>query len=541
MLTVLTIAGGVALILFGVRYLRKGLDRLFGHRLNDWLGRMADNRFKSFLAGVLLSMAVPSSTAMSVLAAQTAQAGKISAKHMLAVMLGVNIGVTLPVVLIALRLEQYAPVFVFVGVALFQFTSYNRSRGVGQTVLAMGFIFLGVDTIKAAAAVAAHDADLLKLIEIAGHHPLAMAGLAAVLTFALQSGTATLGMVIGLGAEGVVTLPLALVVVTGTNVGIVMTTLLVGWNKIESRRLAVANLLGKAVVAGAVLACLPLVAEGVARLPGGLDRHVAWAHIGFNVALAVVALPLVSVMVKLIEAMTPQPPATVPPVFGPRYINTGPIDSLSIALDQSLRETLHVSEIVRGMLGDLWRSLKSDDSALALNVCQRDDQVDLLDAQIKRFLTRQFTAQGDHDDPAEEMRQLRYLNELENSGDIIDKNLAELVLKKIKLGADFSEEGWQELDEFYGMVTENMLIADTVFSTRDRMLAQQLLRHKERLNEYERQLRDNHFARLRAGLPESFETSAIHLDLLTHLKRINSCVSHVAYAILQDESGGGQG
>ena len=131
--------------------------------------------------------------------------------------------------------------------------------------------------------------------------------------------------------------------------------------------------------------------------------------------------------------------------------------------------------------------------------------------------------------------QLRYLNELENIGDVIDKNLVELVLKKIKLGVEFSQEGWQELDEIYGKVMENMLIADTVFTTRDRALAGQLLKNKERLNHHERDLRDKHFARLREGLSESHETSAIHLDFLTHLKRVNSCVSHVAYAIVQNE------
>ena len=78
------------------------------------------------------------------------------------------------------------------------------------------------------------------------------------------------------------------------------------------------------------------------------------------------------------------------------------------------------------------------------------------------------------------------------------------------------------------------MIAETAFSTRDGTLAQQLLRHKARIDQYERELRDRHFARLNAGLVEAHETSAIHLDLLTHLKRINSCVSHVAYAILED-------
>ena len=132
------------------------------------------------------------------------------------------------------------------------------------------------------------------------------------------------------------------------------------------------------------------------------------------------------------------------------------------------------------------------------------------------------------------MRQLRYLAELETIGDIIDKNLCDLALKKIRLRAAFSPEGAQELDDFFQKVAENAMIAETAFTTRDMALAKQLLRHKERIDQYERDLRDRHFTRLNEGLMQSHETSAIHLDLLTHLKRVNSHVTHVAYAILQD-------
>ena len=132
------------------------------------------------------------------------------------------------------------------------------------------------------------------------------------------------------------------------------------------------------------------------------------------------------------------------------------------------------------------------------------------------------------------MRQLRYLAELETIGDIVDKNLSELVLKKIRLGTQFSKDGRAELEDFFRKVAENVVIAETAFTTRDQTIAQQLLRHKERIDQCERELRDRHFARLNEGLVESHETSAIHLDLLTHLKRINSHVTHVGYAILQD-------
>ena len=140
---------------------------------------------------------------------------------------------------------------------------------------------------------------------------------------------------------------------------------------------------------------------------------------------------------------------------------------------------------------------------------------------------------GDYD-ADEQMKQLRYVAELETIGDVIDKNICDLVLKKIRLRAEFAQEGADELDDFSKKVSENVVIAETLFTTRDRNLAQQLQRHKERVDRYERDLRDRHFARLNEGLAEAHETSAIYLDLLTHLKRINSCVTHVAYATLKD-------
>ncbi|MDH3582680.1 MAG: Na/Pi cotransporter family protein [Phycisphaerae bacterium] len=537
MLRVLTIAGGVALILFGVRYLRKGLDRLFGQRLGTWMQRLARSRVRAFFTGLGVSVMAPSSTTVSILAVQSVQAGQLTARQMLAVVLGADIGLTLTVQLIALQVEQYAPILVLAGVLLFQFTQGRRSRGIGQVVLAMGFIFLGILTIKQAASGVEPSGDLVKLIEIGTNHPAAMAALAAIMAMALQSSTATIGLLLGLAAAGTIEFPLRLAIawVVGANVGIVLTMLLIGWGRTESRRLAAGNLVVKGAAAIVVLVCLTWAEDLLARAPGGLTHQIAHAHTGFNLALALVALPLVQVISRLVERLVVEPPSSKRPAFGPRYISVSDrVDSVALALGQSRQEILHMSEIVRRMLSDVWLALKQNDRDLVRRVSERDDQVDLLDAEIKKFLTRVVDLENDPEDAAEQMRQLRYTAELETIGDIIDKNLVELVLKRIHLDLRFSPEGWEELDDFHRKVTQNMSIAETAFTTRDQQLAQQLLRHKQRLDAYAAELRDRHFRRLNEGLSEALETSAIHLDVLTHLKRINSCLTHVAYAVLHE-------
>ncbi|MEX0886516.1 MAG: Na/Pi cotransporter family protein [Phycisphaeraceae bacterium] len=528
----LTIAGGVALIIYGARVLQKGLDRVFGGQLSRWMQRMAHSRGRAFALGLAVSLLAPSSTTISVLAVQAVQAGYLTARKMLAVMLGANLGMTIMVILIALRLETYAPVLVLLGVLIYQFGRTRAMHGLGQIVLALGLIFLALDIIRGVGEQFEPEDDFVQLMRIAQHYPFWMAIFAAGLAIALQSSTAAIGLMIALAAAGMVGLPLAVPVVVGANVGLAVNTLLVGWGAgLESRRLGLGNLLTKSATGLLVLAALPLVLAGLERVPVELDKQIAIAHTGFNVVMAVLFLPAVDAVYAMLCRLAPEREDEA--AFGPRYITQRPPQGASLATGQSMREILRVSEIVRSMLTDLWRALVQRDMDLARQVQQRDDEVDLLDGAIKRYLSQVASQEGQEGQSVEVMRQLRYLAELETIGDVIDKNLAELVLKRIRKDINFSPEGWEELNDFYQKVEENMLIAETAFATRDKSLAEQLLRHKGRLSDYERALRDRHFYRLRSGQALTHESSAVHLDLLTHLKRINAAVTHVAYAVLQ--------
>ncbi len=536
MLTLLTIGGGVALILFGVRFLRKGLDRLFGPKLAVWMQKASKNRFKALVTGLGVSLVAPSSTTISVLAVSTVQAGHLSATRTLAIMFGADIGLTGTVLLISFNLEQYAPVLALFGVALFQFTQRNHLRGIGQILASFSFIFIGIATIKAAVNNIDTTGDWAKLIQIAEHYPWALALFSAGLAVCLQSSTATIGLVIALGAAGTLGLPVALAVVAGANVGIAITTFIIGFRTLESRHLAAGNLMVKTVICILVLLNGPAICNLLEQIPGTLANQVAAAHTGFNIGVALLGIGLIGPIHWLACAMFPAPTQVEPTPFGPRHLDAGPVDSPMLALGMSMRELVHTGEIVRRMLSDWWICLKNNDIELAKDISQRDDHVDLLDIKIKRFLTRTIHIEGDGNASNEQIRQLSYLNELENIGDIIDKNLVELAIKKATLRVDFSEQGWEELEDFHRKVCENLLIADMAFTTQNKALAQQLLDHKEYLRNLERQFRDRHFTRLNEGLTQTHETSAIHLDILTHLKRINSHISHVVYSILIEEN-----
>jgi len=531
-------AGGVALMLFAIRFLRKGLDRLFGTQLEVWVRSMAASPVRAFFTGIGIAAIAPSSTTVAVLSVQSVQDRQLSARQMFAVMLGADIGLTLMVILIAFRLDGYAPILLLVGVVLFMFTSGRRSRGTGQVILAMGFIFLGIGIIRGAAGGNEPSPHFAELVEAAGHYPAVLAGIAALLALAMQSSTATIGLVIGLGLAGAVDLNIAIATVAGANVGIGTNALIVGWREVESRRLGLANVLSKLVVAAGVIALLPWLLSWVEQLPAAIDKQTAATHLGFNVVRAMIFLPVVGIVAAAMERLVPDQPTDTPRRFGPRYLKDAPRDSATLALGMSQREVLRTSEIVRRMLSDVWQALKTNDAELARDVQSRDDQVDTLDAEIKKFLVG-LTANegGDRAETDETMRQLRFLNELENIGDIIDKSIADVVIKRVDRQVRFSDEAWADINRMFEMVRENVLIAENAFNSRDADLARQLLRHKEHISTQERTLRDNHFKRLSSGHGDTYDCSAMLLELLTHLKRINSCVTHVAYTILDGSQG----
>jgi phosphate:Na+ symporter len=359
--------------------------------------------------------------------------------------------------------------------------------------------------------------------------------LSAALAVGLQSSTAAIALVLGLAAGGVVDFEVALAAVIGANVGIGLSTLGLGWHRIEARRMALGNLLAKVALAAVLLSVLGEVGAGLQRLPVGLEQQIAVAHTAFNVILAATALPLLHPLERLVTWLVPDPPEGEEAPFGPRYIDRGAIESFSLGIGQSRREALRVSEIGREMLHESWKALEHRDVAMARHVQSRDDQVDLLDQEVKRFLSDLASRHPAKEGTAEIRRQLRFLNEMETIGDVIDKNLCELAVKRARRGLRFSDEGWAELEDLHKKVSENLLVAETAFATRDTALAHKLLRHKQRLGQYERALRNRHFDRLTRGVSETQQSSAVHLDLLTHLKRVNNYVSHVGYVILDTE------
>jgi phosphate:Na+ symporter len=203
-----------------------------------------------------------------------------------------------------------------------------------------------------------------------------------------------------------------------------------------------------------------------------------------------------------------------------------------VALAMAARETLRMGDLVEDMLAKTLCVLEQNDDQLRREVEVSDDHVDQLHEAIKLYLTRLSRNELDDEDSRRAVDIIAFTTNLEHVGDIVDRNLMELAAKKIRNQLHFSADGLEDLKEIHAHLMETVRLSLTVFINQELGTARALLARKDQLREMELSSTERHLARLRSGEVASIETSALHLDVVRDLKRINSHLASVAYPIL---------
>ncbi len=524
--------GGTSLLLYGMRTASDGLQHAAGTRLRSWLSRLTSRRWMAVLVGAVVTAFLQSSSATTVMLVGFVSAGFMSLEQTIGVILGADIGTTITVQLIAFNITQYALLLVAVGVPLLIGTRRKQYNYIGQVLLGFGFIFLSIKLIADATAPLKHEPLVEQMLLGLSSNPFLAMVLALILTVLIQSSAGTIGLALTFATQGLVPLTLALPIIFGANIGTSAAALFssLGVTR-EAQRVAVAHALFKVV---GVLIFFPLIepfAALVARTAPDVPRQIANAHTLFNLALTLVVFPLARPFAWLIRKIVPDSSGTAE-AFAPKYLDERVLDTPALAIGQATREALHMADIVQGMIRDSATALGQNNEELLEDVIRRDDQVDLLETAIKNFLTNLSEHNISPELSKQEVGLIYMISDLEHIGDIISKSLMPLAQKKVEGKLTFSHNGKKEIQDLFEKVNENFTLAVAAFAAQNSELAEKVLRHKTRINQIERELRQAHIARLHAGMPESIETSSIHLDALNDLKRINSHATNIAYVVL---------
>lgn len=534
-LYILSFFGGIMLILYGMKLVGDGLQRAAGARLRGFLLSATRNRFMGVGVGALSTALLQSSSATTVMLVGFAGSGVLGLGETMGVILGADIGTTLTVQLIAFKIYDYSIALIGVGILLMFLSKRGVGREIGQAVLGFGFVFFALKILMETFYPIAHNPLWTATMLSLSSDPLAGIIIAALLTALFHSSAATLGLAITAAHAGLLTLDSAMPIVLGANIGTCVSAIVSSLGaSIDARRVALAHVLFKVVGVLAVLPFLGLFTQLVGASTGDVARQVANAHTFFNIAIAVCFLPFTAPFTRLVKLLLPD--RLVSKRFGPRYLDPIVLTSPTLALVQASRESLRSADIVQEMLARSISVFERNDRALLERIESMDDDVDLLDREVKLYLTKLSRESMSEGEAGRELEIMLFSDNMENIGDVIDKNLMDLARKKINSGLSFSKEGLEEIKTLHNKVMENFGMGVAAFAGSDVDLAHKLVTHKSKLSELEREFRSAHIDRLQRGLKESLDTSSIHLDVLTNLKRINSYITNVAYPILERES-----
>ncbi len=532
-LSLLHIIGSVALLLWAVRMIRTGITRAFGARLRSIVAQGAGNRFRAFLAGLAVTTFLQSSTATALIVSSLASRGVLATLGALAVMLGADLGSTVAAQILSFKPHALSPLLITLGVVLFMSAESGVRRHVGRFCIGLGLLLLALRILLEATAPLRDSPLLASVIQALTGEPLIAVLLAAVITWLAHSSLATVLLVMSLAGHGVIAPEAAFALVLGANLGGgIAPVVITAGSAPAGRRAPVGNLVMRAIGVAIALPTVPLVAPYVAMLEADAARQVVNFHTLFNLALAVVMLPLLGGIARLCTLMLPAPPRETDP-GAPRYLDREALDTPPVALAAAAREALRMGDVVQSMLARSLDALHGNDMALINQIKAQDDLLDRLHEAIKLYLTRLSQQELDREESRRYQEIFAFITNMEHIGDIIDLNLMEIAEKKTRERLRFSPPGYEELRRIHGKVMENLQLALGVFMTRDPRLARQLVAQKKIVRDLEIEAYENHLQRLSRRVADSVQTSALHLDVIRDLKRINSHLTAIAYPLLE--------
>ncbi len=512
-----------------MRLVRTGVFRALGADLRRWVGLGTRNRLFAFAAGTVVTLALQSSTATALMAAATAGRGLMSTAAALAVMLGADVGTAVVARLLSLDLHWLSPGLVLLGGVLFATGEGSRQRrAAARTLVGVGLALLALRLLGEATLPIRGSELIHALLSALAGEPLIAVLVAAAVTVLLHSSLAMVLLVASLAGSGLLDLDGAAALVLGANLGgavpAVLATLKEG---AAARRVPLGNLAMRGV---GVLLALPAAALW---LDGPADAEaVVLFHVAFNAVLAVGFLPLTGVAAGLAARALPDP-ETADEGVGPRHLDESALESPSEALACAVRETLRLGDLVEEMLRRSLDVLRGDDERALAEVSRMDDAVDRLHTAIKLYLVKLGREHLDEADGRRAGEILAVAINLEHIGDIIDKNLMDLAAKKARHRLRLPPDDLQAVETLHRRTLDNLRTALGIFISEDLRLARQLVGEKDAVRQLERAAAEGHLERIRRDGGEGIEESALFLDVMRDLKRINAHAAAVAYPILE--------
>lgn len=525
--------GGLGLFLYGMNVMSNGLQKAAGDKLKSIIGLLTNNRFMGVIVGAMVTMIVQSSSATTVMVVGFVNAGMMKLTQAVGVIMGANIGTTITAQIITFKIEKYAPIIVGLSVGVWLFTENRKIKQFAEAFIGFGILFIGMKYMGDALKPLRTYEPFRELLISFGEHQFLGIFAGFVITVAVQSSSASTGILLALAMEGLVPINSGLPILFGINIGTTTTALLssIGANRTAKRAAAVHfffNVFGTLIF---MLVLRKPVYNIITYIdPDNVARQIANAHTIFNISNTLIQLPFAGFLVYLAKKIIPGDEADQS--IGIKYLDDRILETPSIALGSAMKETLHMGNVAKeslesSMEGVFIRSQKKIDETFRLEKIVNEMERELAKYLVKLSNTSISARNRETVDGL-----FNTINDIERVGDHAD-NLAELAQYILDNNLHFSDIAIGELRMMYGLVIKAYSDALTAMKTLDSSLAMKVVEIEGKVDHVEKTLRANHIGRLNAQqcVPSS---GVIFLDIISNMERISDHASNIAMAVMDE-------
>lgn len=530
MLGLVQILGGLALFLFGISQLSAGMEKLAGDQIQKWLDRVTNSRIKSIAFGTAATALLQSSGLLMVTMIGLVNANLMAVPQAIMVMLGQEIGTTLTAQIVAFEIGDFRLVLVILGWVFLEFFPNRDWHKYGQILMGLGIVFVGMTYMSRALILLIEIPQVADALVMMGRYPL-MGVLAGILATAVtQSSTAVTSMVVAMGISNVITLPGAIGIIFGANIGSCVTGLVASLRlSAVARQTSYAQIIINVIGVLLFLPFISLYAGLIERTSPDLPRQIANAHTIFNVSVSLMLFPFVQQIAALARRMAPDEPmkrrerVTV-------YIDEMQYAVPAVAITEAGRELVRLGEVTAEMLELSCGALLGKDTSDAQRVLVLEDQVvDRVTNELENFVNNLLLTELTQAQHKRAFQIKNLLIDIERVGDMAE-DIAIFALDKMERDIPFSDAALSELTQLSRFAHTIYSESLRAFRDSDAALALAVCNAEGEFDIMYWQVRETHIRRTKDGLCHP-EANVIFTETLRLLERVSDHADNLGVSV----------
>ncbi|MCI8592385.1 MAG: Na/Pi cotransporter family protein [Lachnospiraceae bacterium] len=531
---------GLALFLFGMKFMSESLQKAAGEKLRDILNSVTKNKYVAVLFGALFTAVIQSSGATTVMEVSFVNAGIMTLEQSVGITFGANIGTTITSQLVSLKLTAVAPFIIFIGAAIIMFGKKPFMRKVAEIIFGFGALFLGINFMTGALS-SLQDFPTIMQVFACLENPFVAVVLGFVLTFIVQSSSVTVSVLVLLADSGLVGLLSCLYFILGANIGSCTPAVMAGLNSSkEAKRTAfihvMFNVIGMVVISAILFFAKDWVVDTVSALSGvgNAKRFVANADTLFKTFQCLILLPCSGGLVKLVRFLIPEGEEECGDTERKlMYIGKNRRFMESTAIIDIVHEIERMARMVQDNLIMSMDALLYDKLENVEKIQQQELYIDYLSSEITEYLVETNKYQLPLSDAARIGGLFHVVIDVERIGDHA-VNVTEAAVKKKDRGIRFTEEGGDELTDVFMDVLDIYDKSIEMFVTDDQSNLGEITYLEDNIDRKQIDYQEGHVRRMSMGRC-SIEAGLIFTDLLIGLERIGDHAVNIAHSLRKEK------